>query len=81
VERYGSLVELPTTANLRRQLLAEFLPSRAGSIDAGSTRYEMFLLHDYDFVRSRKRAAVNVLGFRWKNRSVTVSELVDRVTV
>jgi peptidoglycan/xylan/chitin deacetylase (PgdA/CDA1 family) len=82
VERVGALVELPTTANLRQQLHAELRPSRALTVDTGSTRYDMFCLHDYDFVHWRKRAAVNVLGrSRWRSNSSTVSELLDQVAV
>jgi hypothetical protein len=77
--RLGSLLEVPTTATLRRQLDAELLRRRCG-VEVGDITYDLYYLHDFDFLQYRARAAVSAIARRQRNAErLTVGELVDRI--
>ena len=79
VSRLGDLTEIPTTAPLKQQLQAD-LSLRPRSVSVADLRYDLYYLHDYDLVATKKRAAVGLLGvLQHFTQSLTVHQLAERI--
>jgi hypothetical protein len=73
------VLEVPTTASLRRQAWAELLGRTGNTV--GRVSYDLFYLHDYDLLDARKRLAVRIIAGRRRDDGVTVGSLIDSLGI
>jgi hypothetical protein len=72
----ASLVEVPTTATLQQQLVADVTRTRRSAV-VGNLCYDLYYLHDVDVLNLRHRAAVRTVDFMARRaESMTVGQLV-----
>jgi peptidoglycan/xylan/chitin deacetylase (PgdA/CDA1 family) len=75
-KRDGGLLRFPTTGTIAGAVLG-----RARTVDAGSVRYVLAYVHDYDLQRLAHRTVARALVARWRGGPwATAAELASRWT-